>query len=256
MGIFDRESTLFTTYRATLVFRGKVMGGTPKDPKLIEGWIRAKAGVSDTEELRHMVYQTLAQLGADVSPGMSMDEMIRASEHLAAVKQTVGFKHDDHGLYLEARHVKAMLKESVNILFDGDKWGQRQKRSKDAKPGDMTGGKGPKAFVAERVFVNPDRIYLGAAEPSGVDMLIGHIEEWNGNTRSTLTYHEYVERPTIRFEVMVARDSVPHEAWPLIWQHAQENGLGAVRSQSYGRFDIEQWEPVPVVVTNGLVSVA
>jgi hypothetical protein len=33
---------LFTRYRARLVFRDKVLGGVPKDPRLIEGWLRAR----------------------------------------------------------------------------------------------------------------------------------------------------------------------------------------------------------------------
>src|ERR1700730_9140937 len=50
-GIFDAQSTLFTRYAARLVFRDKLLGGVPRDPKLIEAWhcgLRATAGSMST----------------------------------------------------------------------------------------------------------------------------------------------------------------------------------------------------------------
>jgi hypothetical protein len=41
-GVFDAASTLFSRYRARMVFRGKLIGGVPKGPKLIEGRLRAR----------------------------------------------------------------------------------------------------------------------------------------------------------------------------------------------------------------------
>lgn len=39
MGIFDDKADIFVTYHAAVQFRDKVMGGTPKNPKAIEGWL-------------------------------------------------------------------------------------------------------------------------------------------------------------------------------------------------------------------------
>lgn len=245
MGIFDTETSMFVTYSATLRFRDRLMGGTPKNPRIIEGWLRSKAGIDQEEEIRRATLRTLLELGADVTPDMSFEELERASEALAASRQTNGFKVGEQGLYLESRTVKAMLKESVNILYPygSGKWGSR--KTTDRKTGEEkdTGGKGAKSFIAERVFVSPDKLYLGRAEPDGVEMFIGHVTGPKG-PQSTLTYHEYVEGAAIDLSVMVLRDEVRAEYWPEIWVHAQENGLGALRSQGFGRFDIERWERV------------
>lgn len=228
MGIFDRQTEgVFTTYHAQLVFRDKIMGGTPKNPKVIEGWLRSKAGVNEVEELRRMLLRTLLEIGADVTPDMSYEQLEAASERLAASKQTNGFKQDEHGLYLESRTIKAMLKECCNILYAGDRWGKTKK--------------GPRSFLAERVFVNPDKVRLGVMEPDGVDLFIGHTSGPKG-PQSNLTYYEYVQRAEIVFDVMVLQDAIEHEHWPELWLAAQENGLGALRSQGFGRFDIEAWD--------------
>lgn len=233
MGIFDTEASVFTTYQARLVFRDKIMGGTPKDPKIIEGWLRSKAGITDQEEVRRALLRTLLELGADVTPDMSYDELVVASEALAAIKQTQGFKRDANGLYIESRYIKAMLKECVNILYAGDRWGKTKK--------------GPRSFLAERVFPNPDHISLGRMEPDGVELFIGHTTGPKG-PQSNITYVEYVTGTEIEFTLMVARDAIEVEHWPEIWVLAQENGIGALRSQGFGRFDIMQWEPVEVSV--------
>lgn len=233
MGIFkDAEQALFPTYQATLVFRDKIMGGTPKDPKIIMAWLRTKTSITDEQELQAVMRRTLIELGADVPQNATYDQLVEASEKLAN-RQAVGFKRDERGLYVEARAIKAMLKESVSILFpyqkkDG-KWGVTQKAAR--------------AYLAERVFVDPDKVYLDVSEPSGVDLFIGHTTGPKG-PQSNLTLYEYVHRPTITFDVKVAEDGVDVKKWPTIWAHAQENGLGALRSQGFGRFDIEGFKRI------------
>lgn len=230
-GVFDAD--VFTTYHARLELRNKLMGGIPKNPRVIEGWLRAKAGIEDEEEVRQAMRRTLTELDPDleIAPNASFDEIVKASEKLAGSMQTNGFKQDEQGLYIESRQVKALLKESVNILFpyQTHKWGATRKT--------------PKSFVAERVFINPDRLHLGVTEPDGVDLMIGHVSG-PGGKRSTVTYHEYVEQPGIEFEVLVAEDSITQKQWAMTWVHSQENGLGALRSQGHGRFTITQWKRI------------
>jgi len=212
------------------VFRDKLIGGVPKDPRLIEGWLRARAGLEDVQEIRQAMLRTLGELGVDVHEDMTFEQLEQASAALAARKQTTGFKLGEHGLYVEARQIKAMLKESTNVLFGGERWGSTRK--------------GPRSFVAERVFVEPDKLWLGVDEPGGVELMIGHL--WGpGGPRSTLGYHEYVERSALEFTVMVVRDALTPDLWADIWVHAQENGFGALRSQGFGRFYLDRWELDP-----------
>lgn len=220
---------LFTVYEADLAFEDKIMGGVPKDPKIIEGWLRSQAGIEDGSEIREAMLRTLVELGADVRSDMTDEELYKAAEELATMKQTNGFKRDDNGLYIEDRQVKAMLKESVNILYAGDRWGKTRK--------------GPRSFVAERAFVKPARIYLGRDEPDGIELVIGHVSDASGK-RSTLAYHEYAEQPILKIQVEMLRDELSHEQWAEIFYHAERNGLGALRSQSHGRFAVTRWERV------------
>lgn len=253
MGIFDDQAgaaELFTTYRAVLVFRDKLMGGIPKNPAVIEGWLRSKTMVTQGEEIKQMMFRTLLELGADVTAEMTFEELEAASAGLAAVKNTNGFKQDSDGLYLEARNVKAMLKEVTNALYAGQPWvipgSVRPRRGRGKEDGQTAGiYKGAKSFVAERVFIEPDRIHFGKAEPDGVDLFVGHVQGPAGRT-SNVTYYEYMERPTLTFDVLVAEDGVPPEAWGRLWYMAQENGLGALRSQGHGQFDITHWDKLPI----------
>jgi len=238
VGIFDKNG-VFDTYHARLEFREKVMGGIPKNPEIIEGWLRSKAGIEDELEVRQAMLRTLRELDpdADFNADASFEDLVKASKRLAGSMQTNGFKLDENGLYIESRQLKAGLKENVNILFAGQRWGKTRK--------------GPKSFTAERTFVNPDRLYLGVKEPDGIDLVIGHVTDKQGQ-RSTVTYYEYVMRPVLEFEVIAARqnigvkegeiDAIPHEDWARVWTLYEENGIGALRSQGHGRFDITMWD--------------
>lgn len=239
MGIFD-SGELFTMYHARLQMRSQLMGGIPKDPHVIEQWIRSKAGVTDEQEITAMMIRTLYELGIDVPDDATTEQVIEASKQLAG-KAAVGFKRDEQGLYIEGRQVKAMLKECVNIIYSGSEGWANPRAKKKADTGEALYRKAPRNFTAERAFVNPERLHLGVMEPAGVELVIGHVIGPQG-PRSTLTYYEYVERPAIEFAVMVTDDAIPQDAWPLIWVQAQEIGLGAVRSQGNGRFDIEGWD--------------
>jgi hypothetical protein len=254
-GIFDSiASSLFVTYRARLRFRDRVVGGTPSNPKLIEGWLRAKMGVSQQEEVRSLTQQTLRELGLEGElfdgEDVRFETLAAASEAIAKNSNTTMFKRDAAGLYVESRAVKAMLKEATAILFPGSNKGAGVEMNGAAtvhKWGQT--GKAPRSAAAEWIFVNPDHIGLGVIEPSGIDLSIGHINGPQG-ARSTLDYYEYVERAAIEFEVLVLQDRVPAERWPEIWRYAQEMGLGAKRSQGFGRFDVLAWDRATTAVSS------
>lgn len=238
MGIFDEEVQLWNYYRVTLQFREKLMGGVPKDPNIIEGWLRSKAGITNTEEVRQATMRTLLELGYDVRPDMTYEEMVEASKEVAGSKLTNGFKNDAIlGLYIEGRQIKAALKESVNIHFAGERWGRTKK--------------GPKSYAAERVFVLEDRIALALPEPSGIELFVGHVTGPQG-ARSTLTYFEYAYRPRITFTLQEAKvvadkgspPSLTRQQWATTWVSMQEQGIGALRSQGHGRFDVEAFDEI------------
>jgi hypothetical protein len=234
--IFD-STKIFSTYEGQIQFRDKIMGGIPKDPKIIEAWLRSKTGVTGDEEIRRMTLRTLEEMGADVRPDMTYEELVSASEKVAGQKNTNGFKVTDGKLYIESRYLKACLRECVNIEYAGTRMGPTKK--------------GAKAYFAERAFINPDKVVLNhlgpsgeitpVTEPDGVELFIGHVTGPKG-PQSTLTYHEYVENAVISFQVMVSHDCIGADMWEAVWVTGQEIALGALRSQGFGRFDVLRWE--------------
>jgi hypothetical protein len=78
-------------------------------------------------------------------------------------------------------------------------------------------------------------------QPSGLELVVGHH---NGPTgpQSTLGYHEYVLQPDLEFSLLVLRDVITPAQWVDLWMLAEQIGLGAVRSQGYGRFQLVAWE--------------
>ena len=249
MGIFDDQTPeLFATYSCRLRFRDRIAGGTPSSPKLIEGWLMRQTGITEAAKVRAMTKDTLIDLGidpdvlADADEDTQFESISQVAELIAKKSNTTMFKRDQHGLYIENRGVKAMLKESVNVLYAGTMWKRPDIKSRTIKGEERDGpGKGPKGATAEWVFVSPDHISLGVAEPDGIDLSIGHVTGPQG-PRSTLSYFEYVTAATIEFTVMVLKDRVDQRLWPEIWRYSQESGLGAKRSQGMGTFDVLAWD--------------
>ena len=243
VGVFDAHlDTVFTHRMVTVQMTNKIFGGTPQRPDVIEAWLRTKTGVSQEAELAAMTKRTLMELDPEIAEeakGKTAYELMQlASEKLAASQTTVGFKKDRNGLYIESRQIKAGLKESINIQLAGTMLGKAGRYQ----------GKGAKNWLAERVFVGPERVYLGKEAFDGLELFVGHVNGPQG-PRSTLTYYQYATRPTLEFRVAVLQDKIIEEHWPAIWLTFQSVGLGALRSQDRGRFTVVGWkevEPVPL----------
>jgi len=248
---------VFTFRRVTVRFLSRIYGGIPQRPDVIEAWIRKGTGIDNKQELAAVVRRTILELDPDLAEQAKdmdpYDLMKLASEKLASSQSSVGFKRDDKGLFIESRQIKAGLRESTNVLYAGDRWGKTLK--------------GPKSWLAERVFVGPERIYLGVPAPDGgvarpglppgfdytkeptdLDLFVGHVTGPQG-PRSTLTYYQFVQEPTISFVVATVQDTVIAKEWPRIWVLLEQLGFGALRSQDAGRFEVTRWEevePVPL----------
>jgi hypothetical protein len=136
-------------------------------------------------------------------------------------KSWTGFKTREGMLVLESRCVKAMIKECANIL-------------KGPKILDV---KNFKSKIAERVFVEPSEIVLGK-EPSGWDKRVVHVMTAMG-PRSSIKLYDYFAEPEIEFRLKVLKDAlVTEDHLRTILEYAQENGIGADRSQGFGQFDL------------------
>ena len=238
-GIWDaEEAKIYGRYQVTIKMADTIRGGIPQNPEIIESWLRQRIAGGD-EELRIAMLRTLDELGHDVAEGMTMDQLKEVAKEMATKNNANTFFSDDLGLWIRASNVKAMLKENVSILYPYTK--------KENRMGPTA--KAAKAFWAERVFVDGDRVYLmrdgqHITEPDGTELQIGHVPSAQGR-KSTLTYYDYCEQPELTFTIFSLEDMVQMDMWRSVFLGAQRNGLGATRSLGHGTFKVIAFDKVP-----------
>lgn len=189
-----------------------VAGGTPTDPKVAESWLKTKLADKD-DLIRDAVAEVMVERGvtADEAAGI-----VDVNKHLN------GFRRDELGLYIDGRQLKACFKEAACIRWPNEKWGPTRK--------------GTRSFFPEHLFVVEDRLHFGVNEPSGVMQRFVHT--WRGNG---IQYEEYIEEAKIDFTV-ITDYAFKDAEWAMLWLTAEQNGLGASRSQGFGRFEVTKWD--------------
>ena len=205
-----------------------LVGGTPSDPKVAEGWIKTKMGQTSEAALQQLVAETMVERGIT-----DPQEAVKIANEF---KNLNGFKRDpERGLYIEGRQLKAALKEAANITVGAGKikgrgWG--------------TTNKGLLAFFAEHIFVEQKRLHLvdeagnPIMEPTTINQRFVHT--WKG---TGIQYEEQVENAVFEFDVLADYEFSEKE-WALFWLTGEKNGIGATRSMGYGTYTVEHWEKV------------
>jgi hypothetical protein len=214
----EEVDALYRVYRIRLVFRDRVMGGYPKNPKLIASWIKARTG-HDDDITRQQV------------------EAANEAMEMQAIEDSTwtGFPSDANGLYLETRALKAAWRESLSVLqIFVKKTGSKQIYQH--------------AFFVEGEQ-HQDRVYLGRMEPDGDLERAIHPSTPQGK-RSALKRTDFVERAEITYLLKVL-DTASQEKRHLGMSELrkalalmQDNGLGADRSQGFGKFDVVELEQI------------
>jgi len=230
VGVFDAtEAEMYVRYAVDIQFTDKIMGGVPQKPDLVAGWIRSKMGVTDDTELASIVRQTLLDLGVETPENATLDEIVAASEKIGLERHGNTFKRDHNGCYIETRQIKSGLKEAVNVLYAGERWGRTKK--------------GPKNAAAEWVFIDGQKMHLGRDVPDGTWTQHGVVSGPSGS-RSTLTQYDYCEQPSATFTIKSiidpadGKERITPDQWVKVLTYLQSSGLGALRSQSHGQFKV------------------
>ncbi len=198
---------------------GRIAGGVPTDPNVAEGWLKTKLGVEKDDLIRQMVAEVM------VERGVTADE---AAQLVNANKNLNGFKrYGDGELFYEGRQLKAALKEACSIAVAAGKlsvrgWGKTNK--------------GLLGYFAEHVFVEEEMLPLGVKEPTGISQRFVHTFRGSG-----IQLEEYVDNATFDFTVRTDHDFAAKE-WAAIWTAGEQNGIGASRSQGFGRYEVTRWE--------------
>ena len=131
------------------------------------------------------------------------------------------FKRDENGLYYEGRCVRGHIKDCAQqiVSFFPDI-------------------KAFRAKVANKVYVETDKIYLGKDRPDGYEQRFIQVMTRQG-PRSTYKFIDYVEKPILTFILRVLDDGVvTNEILEAIFEYGGTHGIGQERSQGWGKYKL------------------
>lgn len=228
--IFGKAAGNYTRYRCEVQVANRLVGGIPKDPDTIKGWLTSRLEVDDAVlvEMTEATYRQMREeSGAEPERDAVMEEVARQFEG------GNGFKTVDGQLVYEGRCMKAAIKEAANIAYP----------NKTPYPGrpDALKASGLKSKLAERVFVDEEYISLGVDAPSDTEQRIKHIMTPQG-PRSAINVVDVVDKPMLSFTVSVLDDFLKPEVWARIWSVIEANGLGSDRARGDGTCELITWE--------------
>jgi len=212
---------MWKKYNIELRFTTPFASSTPKNPKDIEAMLIARA--PSESELKKRTKD-----GEEITPIPELAEQV--AEEVGASEQVergyATFKRDDKGLYYEARCVRAHIKDCANQLQE------------------FLGIKALKSKVANRVYVEPAKIYLDKLHPDGSEVRIVHAMTMKG-PRSSLKTIDYVDKPVLKFQLKVLDDGViDEEILKAIFEYGGEHGMGQERNQDWGKYELVRLEEI------------
>jgi len=200
----------------------EIHGGVPRNPDVVRAWLRAKAGWTDEMEIEAEVQRIFY-----VNPELSDKEVAEGATEELASKHVNGFVRDHHGLYIRGGQLKAAIKESASVARNAnrlpERWGTTKKSA----------GK----WVPEHIMVVEDRLYLGKSEHDDLHTRFVRTFRGSGITVEEVCYDVDIEA------TIIADWNIPEREWAMIWLTLEQEGIGASRSQGFGRCEVTKWEP-------------
>lgn len=212
------DAQIYQDYKVTLHLID-IAGGTPADPKMIDGWIAATNKEKTDEERKKLVEATKEEL-PEIAEGKQTQAWVR-------------LKQDETGAYIEGRCLKAALKEAANII--------KSRVKVPGKNGEEKAATALKSKVAETVFVMDEKIYLrnGDGKPITGDPPTEerpvHVMTRQG-PRTSIKVTDVLRDVHIEFTVRVAQTgAVTERALFSAIAYLENLGIGGDRSQGRGR---------------------
>jgi hypothetical protein len=254
----DIGEGLFSYRYQVSIHVGTLVGGTPSDDAVAEGWIRTKMGLSTKELVQAEVEKAMDARGASIDDAV---EEVAKKRHLTGFKRnwitplaradqakaaSTGFvfagerkiftpaeaQRTFGELYIEGRQLKAMFKEALMIgvgagHIDATKWGKTSKAAK--------------GFFAEHCFIEEEEILLGVTEPTTIEQAFVHT--WRG---AGIKLEEKLMDAELSFTIVADWDfdAKVKNFFGILLSIGERNGIGASRSQGYGRFSTTRFERV------------
>jgi hypothetical protein len=227
-------------YNVEIQINDRLVGGIPIVPEgedradaYERGWLKK---VEDDPEFEKPLAEALAEDPDMPTKPVSVDD-IGGLE--------TGFRRDDEGIYIEARQVKAMLREAAQRLgFINNIRGARQVLQHDLNVRAETG-----SFSQKLRLYNEDGTNF---DPDGKDMRPISVITAQG-PRTAIKRFEYSSQPRIRFIIRVLAGGIAYKGGKQLigeaeladmLDFAQDLGLGADRSQGEGTYTLISLEKI------------
>ncbi len=204
--------------RIEIQIRDMLLAGKPANLDAANAMLKARGLEDHVEAAADIIDPTERKAAAD---------KIASDEGLCEFSRRPG----KPGIWMPSNNIKAGFKENWSVL------------------GLRVEVRGSRGALAEGIFVagigegseERDWVYLGE-KPDGVHTAVAHTTGASGPV-SSIKRHEFVKTPKIVFEVMIANakavsDKISDDELAKTLVHYGEHGLGACRSQGFGRFDI------------------
>jgi hypothetical protein len=226
-------------YATTITVRN-LAGGVPTDPHVAEGWLRTK--LADKEDLiQDLVAQTMVERGITAEDAVAEVDKLK---HLNGFKRLrcpncppsgLLCKDGEHGLYIEGRQLKAAIKEAAGVARAAEK----------LKPKWGATNKGVLGFVAEHIMVIEDVLQLHHPDSNvPVTEASRVLQSFPKNPRTGQTGIQYTEiLEEASFDCTIISDhKFTDQDWRMLWLTGEQQGIGASRSQGFGRYEVTRWE--------------
>jgi hypothetical protein len=230
----DVQRDHWRTLRVTIQVRDRLMAGKPARLDAANAMIKAR-GLEDVIEAR-------LEAITDPSERAKLADQVQ-DEGLCEFHRREG----KTGIWMPTNNVKAGLKENWSVL------GLRVEH------------RGSRGALAEGVFVysppsapdeaqaERDWVFLGS-RPHDIYLSVSHTTGPTGPV-SSIKRNEFVVRPRLTFDIAIAQaiaQKLPDDGLARTLYHFGEHGLGACRSQGFGRFDVIGIEEIDTA--NGLLA--
>ena len=229
--LFDPEKfdakRLYVVYKITIRVREALFGGTPKNPELIEKWILARTKNPLKKEDKERIPDSLTKA--------QIKEAVANMTEEEATDNWTGFQQDERGIFLHCRNVKRMMVECSSVQ------------------GIIKAKRGSKqifqhGFEVKGMYHDTHCHFDNRTTEDGFEEGAIHVMTAKG-PRTSIKRQDYVgDGAELSYWLWVLKMH-PNEARYIgpkdltnILCHAQEDGLGASRSQSKGKFDIIAFE--------------
>jgi hypothetical protein len=222
---------LFEEYQVSICFLDKVLGGCPAMGDMLEFYMEAK----------HMSDKEKEEFRERVRDGKLLDnELVSAKESNCCVFE----RDNEQCLTIWHANVKALLRECA-VTLGITQLPPGKRKSND----DNAGHAGGRQTLQHGLHIDPLRIRLlkdgkPIKKADGNVDRIKHISDASGR-RSAIGRHEYVEKAQATFTIKwPINGAFKEEHIKRMLKLAEGDGLGASRSQGFGKFVVTEFKKI------------